>query len=239
MAKQDPATAKKFETLLKKCLAAWDGEEAPPRDPVAQLIVGMLQWNATREEADDAFAVLMDAYIDTNDLRVSHLHELVDLLGEGYSEATQRVIRLKQALDMVYRREHDIHLNSIASKSKKEQRLYLDTLPGVPPFVAAQTTLLAFGGHAMPVDDRLCALLINEGCLDEGTNVVEAEAYLVRLVKAGDAVDAHLALQHWADQQEVDVDLTARSTPPLPDDDGAGATATATKPRTKVSRKKK
>ena len=237
MAKQDPATATKFDALLKKCLAAWDGEEAPPRDPVAQFIVGMLQWNATRDDADDAFAALMDAYIDTNDLRVSHPHELVELLGDDYPEAAQRVLRLKQALDMVYRREHDIHMNSIAGKSKKEQRLYLDTLPGVPPFVAAQTTLLAFGGHAMPVDDKLCALLINEGCLDEGTNVVEAEAYLVRLVKAGDAVDAHLALQAWADGQDVDIDLTARSTPPPPE--AAGATATATKPRKKVSRKKK
>ncbi len=238
MAKQDPATAKNFETLLKRCLAEYDGGEAPPRDPVAQLIVGMLQWNATRDEAEDAFATLMAAFIDTNDLRVSHPHELVELLGEDYPEAAQRVVRLRQALDMVYRREHDIHMNSIAGKSKKEQRLYLDTLPGVPPFVAAQTTLLSFGGHAMPVDDRLCALLIAEGCLDEGTSVVEAESYLARQVKAGDAAEAHLALQAWADEQDADVDLSARSIPPLP---GAadGATATAAKPRKKVSRKKK
>ncbi|MEM9882877.1 MAG: hypothetical protein AAF800_08165 [Planctomycetota bacterium] len=200
MAKQDPATAKKFATLLKKAQSAYADEDPPPRDPVAQLIVAFLQWNATRRQAEDAFAALMDAYIDINDLRVSHPHELVAVIGEDYPAAAERVIRLREALLEVYKREHDVQMHSIAGKGKKDQRAYLDTLPGVTPYIAAVVALLSFGGHAMPVDERLCERLIDEGCLDEGTTPANAESYLARLVKAGDALEAHLALQAWADQ---------------------------------------
>ncbi len=46
-------------------------------------------------------------------------------------------------------------------------------------------------------------MLINEGCLDEGTTPAEAESYLTRQVKAGDALEAHLALQAWADKTKM------------------------------------
>lgn len=203
LAKQDPATAKKFASLLKKCLSAYKGEDPPPRDPVAQLIVSYLQWDTTRAKAEDAFVALMNEMIDVNDLRVSHPHELVEVIGEDYPNAVLRMIRLRESLHEVYAREHDIQMHSIAGKGKKEQRAYLDTLPGITPYIAANVTLLSFGGHAMPVDDKLCALLIQEGCLDEGTAPEDAESYLVRQIKAGEALEAHLALQAWADKRKM------------------------------------
>ena len=203
MPKQDPATTKQFSSLLSKSLDSYKAEDPPPRDPVAQLIVGFLQWNATAAQAEDAFTALMDQMIDVNDLRVSHPHELVEVIGEDYPQASVRTIRMREALREVYRREHDIQMHSISGKSKKEQRAYLDTLPGVTPYVAAQVTLLSFGGHAMPVDDKLCALLIDEKCLGQGTTPADAESHLSRQVKAGDALEAHLALQAWADKKSI------------------------------------
>ncbi|MEM8738033.1 MAG: hypothetical protein AAGG38_06090 [Planctomycetota bacterium] len=232
MAKQDPVTAKKFAALLKKALAAHAGaEEPPPRDPIAQLIVGFLQWNATQASAEDAFTAIMDRVIDINDLRISHTHELVDFIGEDYPDAAVRVIRMRESLNAVYKIEHDIHMHSIAGKGKKEQRTYLDVLEGMTPYVAAQVTLMSFGGHAMPIDEKLCALLIGAGCLDEGTSPPEAEAYLTRQVKAGDALEAHLALQAWADTQADPRDQAAAPS--------AAATATKTKKTTKKKTAKK
>lgn len=196
------AAAKKFSALLKKCLAAYKGEDPPPRDPVAQLVVGFLQYNAKRDQAEDAFAALMDEMIDINDLRVSHPHELVGIIGDDYPSAAERIIRLRESLNNVYLREHDIQMNSISGKGKKEQRTYLDTLPGITPYVAAQVTLLSFGGHALPIDDNLCAALIEEGCLEPDTTPDHAEGSLLRQVKAGDALEAHLALQHWVDHRK-------------------------------------
>ena len=203
MSKQADDAAKKFAALLKKAVAAYHGEDPPPRDPVAQLVVGFLQWRSTRRAADDAFVALMDALIDINDMRASHAHELVALIGEDYPDATERIIRLKQALHGVYLREHDVQMHSIDGKGKKEQRAYLDSLYGMTPFAAAQVTLLSFGGHALPVDEKLVMLLEREDALPENLDSAAAESFLLRQVKAGDALEAHLALQAWADKSRA------------------------------------
>jgi len=229
LAKQDPATLKKFASLLKKSLAAFKGEDPPPRDPVAQLIVSFLQWNTTRHKAEDAFTALMAEMIDVNDLRVSHLHELVAVIGEDYPDAMLRIIRLRETLNEVYKREHDIQMHSVAGKGKKDQRTYLDTLSGITPYVAAQVTLLSFGGHAMPVDEKLCALLIAEGCLNAGTTPADAESHLTRQIKAGDALEAHLALQAWADKRKMPAAAVA-APPPKKAPAAKPAAATAKKP---------
>lgn len=209
MSKEADAAGKKFTALLKKAVAAYRGEDPPPRDPVAQLVVGFLQWRSTRRAADDAFVALMNTLIDINDMRASHAHELVDLIGDDYPDATERIIRLKQSLHGVYLREHDVQMHSIAGKGKKEQRAYLDSLYGMTPFAAAQVTLLSFGGHALPVDEKLVMLLEREDALPPNLNAAAAESFLLRQIKAGDALEAHLALQAWADKSRAKFPPTA------------------------------
>ncbi len=203
MSKQADDAGKKFTALLKKALAAYSGEDPAPRDPVAQLVVGFLQWRSTRRAAEDAFVALMGELIDINDMRASHAHELVGIIGEDYPDATERIIRLKQSLHGVYLREHDVQMHSIAGKGKKEQRAYLDSLYGMTPFAAAQVTLLSFGGHALPVDEKLIMLLEREEALPENLDASAAEAFLLRQIKAGDALQAHLALQAWVDKSRA------------------------------------
>jgi len=209
VSKQADAAGKKFTALLKKAVAAYRGEDPPPRDPVAQLVVGFLQWRSTRRAADDAFVALMGELIDINDMRASHAHELVAIIGEDYPDAVERIIRLKQALHGVYLREHDVQMHSIDGKGKKEQRAYLDSLYGMTPFAAAQVTLLSFGGHAMPVDEKLIMMLEREGALPENLDAAAAESFLLRQIKAGDALEAHLALQAWVDKSRAKFPPTA------------------------------
>ena len=200
MSKETDAAAKKFATLLKKIVSAYAGEDPPARDPVAQLVVGFLQWRSTRRAAEDAHAALMAELIDINDMRASHTDELVALIGVDYPDAVERVIRLKQSLHAVYVREHDVQMHSISGKGKKEQRAYLDSLYGITPYAAAQVTLLSFGGHALPVDEKLILLLEREEALPANLDAAGAEAFLLRQIKAGDAMQAHLALQAWSDK---------------------------------------
>lgn len=204
--KQDKA----FAAVLKKAQSAYKAEEPDQLEPIAELVFSFLTWNATVKQADTAFGKIMAQVVDLNELRVSHAHEIIDLIGVRYPDAQRRVIRLLESMMEVYEREHDYKLTSIANKSKREQREYLDTLPGIPPFVAARVALLAYGAHAMPVDDRLLALLVKADVFEPGTTPAEAEAWLMRQVKAGDAQDAYLALQSWADGQRVSLGGSAK-----------------------------
>jgi endonuclease III len=198
--KHEPAQIKKLNALMRKLKSRHKNLEAPGYEPTTQLILAFLQADASRRKAENAYDTLMEDMVDNNELRVSHTREIVELLGEKYPRVHWRIERMREALNEVYRREHDIKMTKAAAMNKKEQRHYLDTLPGITPYAAASVMLLSFGGHAIPVDDKLAALLAREGAVDEGLAPAEIEALLLRQFKAGDpSVEAHLLLQAWSD----------------------------------------
>lgn len=204
MAKTDTKKQEKaFATVLKKAQSAWSGEEADELEPIAELVFSFLMWNATAKQADTAFGKIMAQVVDLNELRISLTNEIIEMIGVRYPDANTRVIRMLQSMMEIYEREYDYKMSSVPARNKREQREYLDTLPGMTPFVAARVSLLSFGAHAMPVDDRLLTLLIKADVFEEGTTPADAESWLTRQVKAGDAMEAYLALQEWADGQRI------------------------------------
>jgi endonuclease III len=197
--KNESTFAKKFTTAWKKIKSAGKPDPLPTLDPTMLIIVSFLEWNATRSKALAAQERLMAELIDLNDLRVSHHEELLELIADSHPGADERVARLLEVLHELYLREHGMVIESLAGKSKKIVKTYLDTLPGMPSYVASQVLLLAFGGHAVPVDDHMMALLRAEGCIDEEATVEETTAFLERQIKAADAVESHHILRAWAD----------------------------------------
>ncbi|MEM7577772.1 MAG: hypothetical protein AAF328_09875, partial [Planctomycetota bacterium] len=103
MAKKSPTgNATKLNALIKKAKAAAKAFEAPdPRDPAHQLVVALLESNHTRKAAEDAHAALLDAFVDLHELRVSHPHELVEVIGDDYPDAYERAIRIRESLNAV------------------------------------------------------------------------------------------------------------------------------------------
>lgn len=206
MAKTDTKKQEKaFAAVLKKATSAWSGDEADELEPIAELVFSFLMWNATARQADTGFGKIMAQVVDLNEMRVSHANEVIEMIGVRYPDANNRVIRMLQSMMEIYEREYDYKMGSLTSRNKREQREYLDTLPGMPSFVAARVALLSFGAHAMPVDDRLLTLLVKAGVFEAGTTPADAENWLTRHIKAGDAMGAYLALQEWADGQRVTI----------------------------------
>lgn len=197
--KNEAAVAKKLAALLKKIRRDHAAEAPPSRDPVTQLVVGFLEWNAPRKLAREAHNRIMGVMVDNNDLRVSHTHELVQLMGEGYPRADERAARLREALQEIFIREHGVGLDNLGEKPKKQVRQYLETLPGTPRFVALQVYVLSFGGHAVPIDDRMAELLKQEGAAEVDSDVDSIADYVERHVKAEETVETYLSLQAWAD----------------------------------------
>lgn len=198
--KHEPAQIKKLTSLVKKLKSRHKHVEAPPCDPTTQLIMAFLQADASHRKAEQAYGALMEHMVDNNELRVSHTREIVEVIGEKYPRVYWRVERMRESLNEIYRREYDFRMVKAAALNKKEQRQYLDTLPGITPYAAASVMLLSFGGHAIPVDDKLNALLVREGAIDDGLSCADVEALLLRQFKAGEqSVEAHLLLQAWSD----------------------------------------
>ncbi len=192
--------AKKLTTFLNGLVKKYGDIEPEPLDPLMHLVMGFLEWNATHDLAVKAHTKIMQEVIDGNDLRITHVHDLVTMIGEDYPQAYERIARMRDSLMEVYKREHDTVLSPLVSKNKKQVTTYLETLPGIVPYVAARTMLLAFDSYAMPVDDNMAELLKEEGVVDEEATTDEIQSFLDRQVKAAVGLETFLALRQWTDE---------------------------------------
>ena len=160
--KDDSTYAKKFTVLLKKICKSYKQDDVVQLEPTTQIIISYLEWNATSAMALEAHDLLMHSMVDNNDIRVSLPQEIVAIIGKDYPLAQERACRMHETLNELFNREHDIIITSLKGKNKKQVKNYLETLPGITPYVIAQILLLSFGGHAVPLDEHILALLKDE-----------------------------------------------------------------------------
>ncbi len=192
--------ARALNGLLRSMKSKYEPkEDLVERTPLEELIYSFLLWNAPIGKADAAYRRLMHHVVDINELRVCRPPEIIGVVGKTYPLAEERAMRLKASLQEVYIREFAVSLDRCASLSKRDARNYLDTLEGMPPFVAARVVLLRLGGHAIPVDDNLLCRLVAKEVVEPDYDCARAEGVLDRHVKADDAVRVHLTLLNWAD----------------------------------------
>lgn len=187
---------------MKKLRSAYEPQPYEARDPITQLVLGFLQWEATRKQAEAALVRIQAAVVDNNELRVSHTQEIVAMIGATYPRCDERVARLRESMHEIYVREHAMSLDAASSRSKKDMRTYVESLPGVTPYVASHLLLTSFHVPVIPVDEKLAAMLIAESCAHEGEDNAHVAAHLERIVKSDDALDTHLLLQAWSDDRK-------------------------------------
>lgn len=202
--------AKLLRTLLRKVKPSVTVPETAPMDPLHAMIFGFLNWECSRNQAESAFARLMAAMVDINELRVSDPGELVDLIGADYNRAQERCLRMTQSLHAVYRHEHAVDLSSATDMSKRDARAFLEKLDGMVPFVAAYVVLFALNGHAIPLDQQLFERLKNDGVLDPDATKDEAQAFLEHQIRADGAIEAYYQLRAYV-ERPIRVDLGGKS----------------------------
>ena len=197
--KNATAAGKALQALLKKIGTPDVPELLPADDPVAILIYSFLVWETTVEKADAAYAKIVENVVDYNDLRVCMPHEIVEIIGERFPQAHERAQRLRATLRDVYLREHIVSLDSLAELGKRDLRKYVESLDGIPPYVAARLMLLCYDTHGIPVDEKLHWALVDTGVVDADDDLTEVGSWLTRQVKADDGAVTHQRLQAWCD----------------------------------------
>ena len=193
--------AKKFKKFVRKL---------PPAEVVAnedgvigEVIYSHLLWNADTKQAKTAYKKMINAAVDLNDLRMNHIYETVELIGTNYPRATERAKRLRSVLNAIYKREHDVVVESIDGVGKRDVREYFETLNGITPFVCNRVIALCYDVSVMPIDERTVSVMIDNGLLHEEVTVVDAASWLSRQVKSDDVCNVHARLHSWVEEQPV------------------------------------
>jgi endonuclease III len=127
-----------------------------PVNPVERPLLGQLLYalcleNSSHEGAEKALADLQSGFFDWNEVRVSTVNELAELMGQLRDPRAQAAC-VKRTLQSVFESTYSFELDALKKKNLGQAVKDLEKLPGVTPFAVAYVTQTSLGGHAIPLD---------------------------------------------------------------------------------------
>ena len=159
-----------FFNALKKGHESTEPESLPVLE---QFIYGLCREGTTRELADQAFHNLRTQFFDWNEVRVSSVPEVEEILAD-LPEAEARAARLINFLQEVFEAKFSFDLEGLHKKGLKESARQLAKHQAANEYVVAWVVQHTLGGHAVPLDPPTLRVARRFGLLDGDQEDLEA-----------------------------------------------------------------
>jgi endonuclease-3 len=114
--------------------------------------------DAKSEAADEAFAKLQQTYYDWNEVRVTTIVELSEVLS-SLPEPAAAAARVKKNLQSMFESRYSFDIDDMKKMNLGKAVTDLEAWGGASKFVVAFVTQHALGGHAIPVDTATLEIL--------------------------------------------------------------------------------
>jgi hypothetical protein len=158
------ATLNKAHKVLKR---SYTYHPVKGEQPVLEsLLFACLLENARHDVARQAFAKVQAAFFDLNEIRVSTVKELAEVM-DALPEAMEAAARLKGVLQSVFESDYSFDLESLKKQNIGAAVKRMQKLQGATAFNVAYTTQTALGGHSIPVDKGTADALHVLGVISE------------------------------------------------------------------------
>jgi endonuclease-3 len=156
------------QTALKKKFPLPAAEPSgEPRPLLEELIYAVCREGSTPADADAAYARLLKAFIDWNEVRVSTVQEVGEVL-RPLSHPGSRAKRIIGLLQEVFEGKYSYDLGEVAKKGLKDTarklRFYKE---GVNDYAVAWVVQRSLGGHAVPLDEPTLRVLRRLGVVED------------------------------------------------------------------------
>ncbi|HVC98137.1 MAG TPA: hypothetical protein VND64_30985 [Pirellulales bacterium] len=142
-----------------------------PVSPVERTLLEHLLYaccleNASYEAADRAYASISTDFFDWNEVRVSTVKELAEVM-HALPDPSSSASNLKRILQGVFESTYSFDLELLRKQNLGVAQQRLKKLEGCTDFAVAYVTQAVLGGHAIPVDRGLFDCLAVLGLVTE------------------------------------------------------------------------
>jgi hypothetical protein len=123
-----------------------------------QVLVACCLENAPADVAEKAYARIVGTYFDLNEIRVTTVAELAEVLND-LPDPGRAALSLRRALQGVFESTYAYSLEHAKKHSLAHGIKVLEGLRGVPSFVVQHVAATALGSHLIPLDQGALAAL--------------------------------------------------------------------------------
>lgn len=138
----------------------------PNRSVFEQSVFACCLENAHYDRAEEAFAALEHNFFDWNEIRVTTIRELSEVMSR-LPDPPAAGNRVKRVLQSVFESTYSYDLEDLRKKNLGPAVEALKKIDGTTNFTVAYVTQAALGGHAIPVDEGVLQALSVVGLVTE------------------------------------------------------------------------
>jgi hypothetical protein len=136
------------------------------RSLLEHLLFACLLEDSPNEIAEQVFTTLKRDYFDWNEVRVSTIRELSEVLKPLVNPSASGT-RLKQTLHSVFESVYQFDIETLKKQNIGQTVKQLEKYGGTTPFVVSYVTQMALGGHAIPINKGALIALHAVGVISE------------------------------------------------------------------------
>lgn len=156
-------------------------EPQKDRSVLEHLLFACCLENSLDADAAKVFEVLTKDYFDWNEVRVTSIRELTEVM-KPLNDPEESATRLKRVLQSVFESHYSFDLEPMRKQNIGQAVKQLDKYNGVTPFSLAYVTQNALGGHSIPVNRGLLQAMLSVGVISEAEAAKNAVPGLERAV---------------------------------------------------------
>ena len=179
-------------------------------DPIEALIYGVVSEQLTESATQRAMKGFRETFVDWNDLRVSRVEEIVEILRDDTVKSRATATTLTTVLRAVFDEYHALSLELLKKMGKRPAKKTIEDLQGVGHFAVSYCMLTALQGHAIPLTDKMARYLRQNEIVPPEADEHEIEGFLTRQVAAKNAYEFYRLLRRESESPKIAKKKTTR-----------------------------
>lgn len=153
-------------------------------DPTDAIVYAIICSSLDDKTTESAIKRFSEYFIDLNDLRVSRIEEIVEMLGADTPVTREVALTITTVLRAIFNEYHKVSLEGLKKAGKRPARQALEKMEGTNRFIVDYCMLTSLQGHAVPLTEEMIAYLKNKGLVYPDATEQEIGGFLAKQISA-------------------------------------------------------
>jgi len=196
--------SKKVQKLYRSLKRKYPKPQKPVYDELVDaLVYAIISENMSEAATKSAMKRFPDYFVDSNDLRVSRVEEIIEMLGEDTPVTRDTASALTRALRTIFNEYNTLSLESLKKIGKRPAKQVLEKIDGTSSFVVNYCMFTALQGHAIPLTKKMIGYLKSNQLIHPDADEQQIEGFLARQISTENGYEFYTFLRRQSESRKA------------------------------------
>ncbi len=188
--------SKKIQSLYRKLRHRYPKVREISHETVEDAVVySVISEKMSEKVTESTIKRFSEYFVDLNDLRVSRLEEITEVLGENTPVTREIASIITKVLQAIFNDYHKVSLEALKKLGKRPARQILEKIDGTSRFAVDYCMLTSLQGHAIPLTENMIKYLRSYDLVDGDADEQQISGFLAKQISAKSGYEFYALLR--------------------------------------------